>query len=266
MIGYRVPTETLTYKLDKERGQISMTEFDASKYAERNYQGRATQYDTKRFSSQIQQFWHSLDINIINELLGDEKELQLLEVACGTGRVTISLCSPRRKIYGSEFSGDMLSVAMEKTRENFRYDCTWLRANAVQLPFGDRTFDGLYTVRFLNLFSYSDVKIVCAELERVVKNDGVLVVHFSNALYAGGISMLRHWFGTYNKYLLWPSQIKKLFPHCRVETSRGTYLPFQGRLLPLLGEEKAAKISRWISRSFLKYFTHTTYFRVVKQS
>lgn len=229
-------------------------------YTRRSYERRAASYDEDRLTTDIQRLWHAHDLEVLDELL--PRDGRILEVACGTGRMTIPLAETGRTLVGAELAGAMLRRAAAKTSQ--KGSCTWLQGNAAQLPFRDNAFDGLYAVRFLNLFPASNLRPLCDELVRVVQPGGVLVVHISNAMYGGGISLVRQRLGTYNKHSLWPWQLAQLFPTCRVERSMGTYLPWERKLLVPLAESQAKRVRRFVADSPLRYVTHTRFVQLVK--
>ena len=226
-------------------------------YTRRSYERRADSYDSDRLANDAQRLWYTHDIEVLDELL--PRHARILEVACGTGRMTIPLAATPRTLVGLELAGSMLRQAVNKAPAE-----AWLQGNAAQLPFRDNSFDALYGVRFLNLFSVAQLPTLCAELTRVVRPGGVLVLQISNAMYGGVISILRRRRGTYSKHLLWPWQIGGLFPNCRVERSIGTYLPWESPVLLRLHERRATRVRHFIAKSPFRYVTHTRYVQLVK--
>jgi ubiquinone/menaquinone biosynthesis C-methylase UbiE len=231
-------------------------------FTHRTYERRASDYDARRLGTDAGRLWHAHDIEVLDELL--PRHARIIEIACGTGRLTLPLASTGRTIVGIELAGAMLREALKKAADIA--SCTWLQANAAKLPFRDDAFDALYAGRFLNLFSASEALPLCAELTRVVRPGGVLVLHISNALYGGGLSFVRRRQGKYSKHLLWPWQLRKLFPDCREERSVGSYLPLETQLLMRVNEARAKRLRRLISDSPLRYATHTRFVRLVKSA
>jgi ubiquinone/menaquinone biosynthesis C-methylase UbiE len=228
-------------------------------YTRRSYERRADSYDTDRLSTDTQRLWHSHDLEALDALL--PRSGRILEVACGTGRLTIPLARTGRTIVGMELADAMLRKAVGKSRDE---STAWVQGNAVKLPFRNEAFDALYAVRFVNLFHARDLKPVCDEFLRVIRPGGTLVIHISNALYGAGISLLRQRLGTYNKYSLWPWQLSELFPNAEVRRSVGSYLPFESQLLVRLGEPNASRVRRFVANSHLRYATHTRFVQLVK--
>ncbi|WXG46271.1 MAG: class I SAM-dependent methyltransferase [Candidatus Atabeyarchaeum deiterrae] len=110
-------------------------------------------------------------------LKGDEK---VLDVGCGTGRVSISLAKklPRGRVEGIDIfegvSGKSPETAMKNAeaegvagRVNFRY------GNALRIPFGDKTFDLVTMGSVLHeLHSEKDKEKALREVYRVLKPGG----------------------------------------------------------------------------------------------
>jgi ubiquinone/menaquinone biosynthesis C-methylase UbiE len=67
----------------------------------------------------------------------------VLETACGTGIVTAQLrkcLDEKTRLVATDLNADMLEYARKKLPG---MDITWQEANAMQLPFPDKTFDAV---------------------------------------------------------------------------------------------------------------------------
>ena len=80
-------------------------------YTRRSYERRAASYDEDRLSTELQRLWHAHDIEALDELL--PRDGRILEVACGTGRITIPLAATGRALVGMELAGAMLRRAVD---------------------------------------------------------------------------------------------------------------------------------------------------------
>ena len=99
--------------------------------------------------------------------------VKVLDVACGTGDVSLALRRKGMDVTGADISGKMLDIARVKAPDiNFVY------GNAAGLPFGDGTFDCVTIAFGIRNF---DMRPQCIkELRRVLKDGGMLaVVEFS---------------------------------------------------------------------------------------
>jgi ubiquinone/menaquinone biosynthesis C-methylase UbiE len=82
----------------------------------------------------------------LKENFGDGKDKKILEVACGTGRMTkfMKLAFPKAGLIATDVSGPYVSVARRKAKDLSRV--VFLQADASQLPFKDESFDLVYSV------------------------------------------------------------------------------------------------------------------------
>lgn len=98
---------------------------------------------------------------------------RILDVCCGTGDFSLMLSiETDRKIsvIGLDFSENMLSVAREKKKELNSNNVKFIHGNAMELPFGDNTFD--YVTIGFGLRNTPDYEKVIGEMMRVVKPGG----------------------------------------------------------------------------------------------
>ncbi len=101
---------------------------------------------------------------------------QALDVCCGTADWTIALADAvgkSGKVYGLDFSENMLKVGDEKIEELGLSQVTLLHGNAMELPFDDNTFD-FVTIGF-GLRNVPDYMQVLREMTRVVKPGGKVI-------------------------------------------------------------------------------------------
>ena len=98
---------------------------------------------------------------------------RVLELACGTGRVTNHLLkkiAPDAKLVATDLNADMISVARQIVT-NPRVE--WLVADAQDLPFGDASFD-LIVCQFGVMF-FPDKRKAFAEASRVLVPGGMFL-------------------------------------------------------------------------------------------
>lgn len=103
----------------------------------------------------------------------------VLDVGCGTGRVSEALAAAGRTVVGVDHSSGMLRVAAQKLPLD---RCTLIRADARQLPVGDGVFDAVVCSGVLH--HVPDWPKILGEAARVLRPEGVLVVREPNADYA----------------------------------------------------------------------------------
>ena len=114
-------------------------------------------------------------------------EVKVLDMACGTGDVSIALKRKGLDVVGADISENMLALARKKAPGiDFRY------GDASELPFADRSFDAVTIAFGIRNF---DKRAQCIrELHRVLKEGGMLAIaEFS-------IPRNRLWRGIYTLY------------------------------------------------------------------
>ena len=114
-------------------------------------------------------------------------EVKVLDMACGTGDVSIALKRKGLEVIGADISENMLALARKKAPEiDFRY------GDASELPFADGSFDAVTIAFGIRNF---DKRAQCIrELHRVLKDGGMLAIaEFS-------IPRNRLWRGIYTLY------------------------------------------------------------------
>jgi demethylmenaquinone methyltransferase/2-methoxy-6-polyprenyl-1,4-benzoquinol methylase len=121
-------------------------------------------------------------------------EALILDVACGTGDLSLSLFeSTGARVVGTDFCRPMLSLAAGK----LPHQITLVEGDALSLPFKEGTFD-VVTIAF-GLRNLSDISSGLKELRRILKPKGrVAVLEFSRP----SNSVLRLLFGIYFRNLL----------------------------------------------------------------
>jgi SAM-dependent methyltransferase len=113
-----------------------------------------------------------------------KRDLQLLDIGCGTGR-SLQLYEP----YVKEFVGIDLSQEMVRlARKNFpAHD--WVRADACVLPFDDETFDGVCFSAVLH--HIPNYRLALSEGRRVLKKGGFIFAFDPNLLHPA-MAFFRH--------------------------------------------------------------------------
>ena len=114
-------------------------------------------------------------------------EVKVLDMACGTGDVSIALRRKGLDVVGADISENMLDLARKKAPGiDFRY------GDASELPFADESFDAVTIAFGIRNF---DKRAQCIrELHRVLKDGGMLAIaEFS-------IPRNRLWRGIYTLY------------------------------------------------------------------
>ncbi|NLW23767.1 MAG: demethylmenaquinone methyltransferase [Clostridia bacterium] len=99
-----------------------------------------------------------------------------LDVCCGTGELAIKmskLVGPEGKVWGLDFSENMLKIAREKVRKQGQENIQFIQGDALALPFKDNTFAAV--TNGFALRNVTDIPKVISEMARVVKPGGRVV-------------------------------------------------------------------------------------------
>ena len=113
----------------------------------------------------------------VNAAMQIQPGSKVLDLCCGTGDWTFALSKavgPKGQVIGVDFSEGMLSVAKRKGQQHMLDNITFIQGNAMQLPFEVNSFDYI-TIGF-GLRNVPDAKHVLAEMKRVVKPGGMIVI------------------------------------------------------------------------------------------
>ena len=157
------------------------SELEHAKAVRAMFSGIARRYDLLNhvLSMNIDKRWRKLVRKKLQTIL-DRPDAVILDVACGTGDLSIELQShSKAKVVGTDFCRPMLAVAATKDAE-----IPFVEGDAMNLGFADASVDAL-TIAFglRNLSNFADG---LAEFHRVLKPGGKLVVlEFSSPVVPG---------------------------------------------------------------------------------
>ncbi|GLI16015.1 class I SAM-dependent methyltransferase [Neomoorella thermoacetica] len=110
----------------------------------------------------------------------------ILDVGCGTGNFSLELARRGVKVTGIDISDPMLAKARKKAADA-GLAIEFLHADAMNLPFGDNTFDKIVSVTALEFAP--ELKAVLEESYRVLKPGGRMVI----GLIGGNSLWSRHY-------------------------------------------------------------------------
>jgi SAM-dependent methyltransferase len=132
----------------------------------------------------------------VTELAGIEPGMRVLDVACGTGALSLVVADavkPGGSVVGLDLNSGMLDVARRKAPQ-----IEWREAPAEAIPFEDATFDAV--VSQFGLMFFPDKALAIREMLRVLRPGGSLTVAVWDSLdnvtgYAAITRLLRRLFG-----------------------------------------------------------------------
>ena len=209
-------------------------EIEHAKAVRAMFSGIAGRYDLLNhvLSLNIDKRWRRLVRQRLQTIL-DDRNAVILDVACGTGDLSIELQShAKAKVIGTDFCRPMLTVAAEKNGAN-SLSIPYIEGDAMNLGFANGSFDAV-TIAF-GLRNLSNFRDGLAELRRVLKPGGRLVVLEFSAPIVPGFRQLFNFYFT------------RVLPRIggAVSGSRGAYeylpdsvskFPDQTRLVEMMSE------------------------------
>ncbi len=175
-------------------GTRTANEIEHAKAVRAMFSGIAGRYDLLNhvLSLNIDKRWRKLVRQRLQPILDDPNAL-VLDVACGTGDLSIELQShAKAKVIGTDFCRPMLAVAAEKNGAN-SLSIPYIEGDAMNLGFAEDSFDAV-TIAFglRNLSNFADG---LAELRRILKPSGRLVVlEFSSPIVPGFRQLFNFYF------------------------------------------------------------------------
>lgn len=106
----------------------------------------------------------------------DQRELTLLDVACGTGRFLEDVAAnyPRLNITGLDLSPAY--VAEARSRLGARRNVTLVEANAETMPLADASQDAVTCIYLFHELPPKIRKVIVAEIARVLKPGGIVII------------------------------------------------------------------------------------------
>ncbi|MDD4555430.1 MAG: bifunctional demethylmenaquinone methyltransferase/2-methoxy-6-polyprenyl-1,4-benzoquinol methylase UbiE [Bacteroidales bacterium] len=129
------------------------------------------------FSFGIDHLWRKKLVR----LLAPSRPLSILDVACGTGDLALSLARLRpQRIVGIDISEKMLEIGRQKISRKGQEPVIRLQqGDAEHIPFPDNTFNAV-TVAF-GVRNFDDLGLGLSEMRRVLKPGGcMLILEFSH--------------------------------------------------------------------------------------
>ncbi len=168
--------------MPKER---TVRELEHARAVREMFSGIAKKYDFLNhfLSVNTDKRWRRLVSRKLQDIL-DRKEALVLDVACGTGDLSVELqTSGKAKVIGTDFCRPMLEIAFDKNDKN-QTSIPYIEADGMNLSFPENTFDAV-TIAF-GLRNFSNWQDGLVELHRILKSGGKLaILEFSTPVVPG---------------------------------------------------------------------------------
>ncbi len=99
----------------------------------------------------------------------------ILDLGCGTGILTMLLADKAKRVYGLDIIYRSLKVARDKGKGKKEFmSIEFVNADAENIPFKDDAFD-VVTASYLP--KYVNAKLLISECKRILKDDGMIILH-----------------------------------------------------------------------------------------
>jgi len=204
------------------KSELEVVRYDADKNDYRN----VANYDERRYVGSANEYKKKVMGNAYKALMGSLAGKRVLDVGCGTGRGLVDFAGEAQIAIGTDASHDMLTVAAQKLRAE--PGTGFVQSYAQHLPFPDAHFDVVTALNFLHLFSLDTQRDMVAEMKRVAKPGGAIVLEFDNALHGLIIGLYKRWSGRERGAL--PGEIAYVIGNdCRVGKVYGAVFPIVWR-------------------------------------
>lgn len=189
------------------------------------YEQNAKDYDKHRDNISSTTFYNKLIPDFLHQIIPNNPEGIILDVAAGTGRATFALSDRAKQVIGVDIAENMMKNAKQKIKMYGVKNVCFQVATANKLPFKDNCFDVVTALMFFHLIPNNMYKPIIDEFIRVLKPHGIVVLEFASPFHGIIIGLFRQLFIKKKNFLM-PYQIKKLFSYNTYSiTKRGTYLP-----------------------------------------
>lgn len=129
------------------------------------YDAIASEYDNSRFGNSYGRFVDAEERRILDRVIGEKRNRQILEMACGTGRLT------SYATHGLDASEEMMAFARKR-----HADVQFVRASATDSGFSDGMFDVVYSFHLLMHLDVGTVRQLIDEAYRILKPGGRLII------------------------------------------------------------------------------------------
>jgi ubiquinone/menaquinone biosynthesis C-methylase UbiE len=141
-------------------------------------------YLARRTTQPLNSVLHERQVAFVNRALAELAPAHVLELAPGPGRLTAEV-TPAKVSVAMDWSPRMLAEARRRTGGNGRATWAFVRGDGFRLPFGSHTFDLVFSVRVVRRFELDKRRSLYAELRRVLRPGGHLILDAQNRLVAG---------------------------------------------------------------------------------
>jgi hypothetical protein len=224
------------------------------------YSKIAKEYDKDRFGSAAGKLFAEIEDDLIVRMLGPDflKNCLMLDVAAGTGRISLSMSVRGAHVVAVDQSINMLQEAKSKAQDINVGNIRFVVANARKLPFKDEVFDVLTSIRFLTIIPPQHFSPYLGEMKRVLKSEGFLIAESLNKLDLREMIRIKG-----RRQSPWPWQISQAFKGMKILEKKGCWFPAHRRIANI-NRNWAIKLARLGNYFPFYYFTSQVLVKAVK--
>lgn len=159
------------FRLKNIKGEDKVKEIKAKEISLRD--NLANEYD-----AQISDYQHKVEINTVLKKLYPQKRECILDLGCGTGRITYKLIELGCKVVGVDFSKESLKVCERRCSVlNNKNNLYLIRADVCNLPLKDGYFDKCVSAEVFEQIPTEKERLkMLREVKRVLRLNGKLVL------------------------------------------------------------------------------------------
>lgn len=129
------------------------------------YNNLAQTYDENRFNNSYGQFIDRQERRVLDKLLPSlNGQRQVLEIACGTGRLT------NYATHALDASSEMMAIAQQKHK-----NVSFTLASATDTGFQDETFDAVFSFHLMMHLDNKTIERIFMEVYRILKPGGQFI-------------------------------------------------------------------------------------------
>jgi len=169
-------------------------------------------YDKVRFESEGGILLHRLEIETVLSFIRDRDKSNILDLGCGTGRISLHLAQNRHFVTSVDYSLEMLKKLLLKKAKSKLENIQCINGNIFQLPFKDNFFDIVVSMHVL--MHLPEHEKALKEFIRVLKPGGLLIFDIRNKLSFHHLfyplRILKKIFEGKDPWYVWYSNIKEI--------------------------------------------------------
>jgi len=140
------------------------------------------EYERTRYRGLDQKIVHAAESRIVRDFINliYQEDEKILDIPCGYGRFTSFLVEEPIRV----FVGDVNRKMLLRVQERFRDRVNFTQGNIMELPFRDKAFHAILSIRLFQHFHTPGERIAAfSEIARVISGWAVISVYTSSVLH-----------------------------------------------------------------------------------